>query len=197
MEFKKHKITEAVCAFRFNPSVNPWDLTFLSEYYNLIKDDGFNKKKEVKPFQLSFEIKPNEDPKPPNLQQGEIQMVFNKVMFINDLNLDVDQIKGNPAISVSAMILKKPYSFPDPYLYFILSQAGKEYRVVANNSILLNPSKGYYSYPFSLELSQPDVISISLEFFKNSKPLSGKATLALGYALEKAGKNSTKLSNRL
>jgi len=75
MEFTNHKITEAVCAFRFNPSQNPWDVTFFSGYYDLIKNDGFNKKQEIKPIQLNFEIKPNEQPQP-NFQQGETQMVF-------------------------------------------------------------------------------------------------------------------------
>ena len=76
MEFKKHKITEAVCAFRFDPSQNPWDMIYLSNYFDLIKEEGFSKKQEIKPFQLEFEIKANENPKPPNFQQGETQMVF-------------------------------------------------------------------------------------------------------------------------
>lgn len=76
MEFTKHKITEAVCAFRFDPSINPWDLTFFSSYFNLIKSEGFEKKQEIKPFQLSFQVKPNEEPSQPNFQQGETQMVF-------------------------------------------------------------------------------------------------------------------------
>lgn len=76
MEFTKHKITEAVCAFRFNPSQNPWDVTLFSGYYDLIKGEGFNKKQEIKPIQLNFQIKANEEPQPPNFQQGETQMVF-------------------------------------------------------------------------------------------------------------------------
>ncbi len=76
MEFKNHKITEAVCAFRFDPAKNPWDVTFFSYYFDKIKEKGFIKKQEIKPIQLSFEIKPNENPQPQNLQQGETQMVF-------------------------------------------------------------------------------------------------------------------------
>lgn len=75
MEFTKHKITEAVCAFRFQPSNNPWDVTYLSEYYNLIKSDGYVLKNEVKPVQLSFEIRGNIEPKS-NFSHGETQMVF-------------------------------------------------------------------------------------------------------------------------
>lgn len=76
MEFTKHKITEAVCAFRFDPIQNPWDITIFSNFYDSVKDDGFIKKQEIKPFQLSFQIKSDEEPKPPNFQQGETQMVF-------------------------------------------------------------------------------------------------------------------------
>ncbi len=76
MEFTKHKITEAVCAFRFDPSLNPWDVTFLSHYYDLIEPEGFKKKQEIKPFQLSFQVNSNEVSSQPNIQHGEIQMVF-------------------------------------------------------------------------------------------------------------------------
>jgi uncharacterized protein (TIGR04255 family) len=75
MEFKNHKITEAVCAFRFDPSKNPWDATFFSPYFNKIKQNGFEKKQEIKPFQLNFEIKPDSEPQS-NIQHGETQMVF-------------------------------------------------------------------------------------------------------------------------
>lgn len=74
MEFSNHKITEAVCAFRFSPN-NPWDITFFSEYYNLIKNDGFTIKKEVRAFELSFELKGDDNPKS-NFSHGETQMVF-------------------------------------------------------------------------------------------------------------------------
>jgi len=76
MEFINHKVTEAVCAFRFDPNRNPWDITYFASYFNLIKGDGFVKKNEIKPFQLSFQIKPNEGTTNPQMQQGEIQMVF-------------------------------------------------------------------------------------------------------------------------
>jgi uncharacterized protein (TIGR04255 family) len=75
MEYKNHKITEAVCAFRFNPSFNNWDLTSFAEYYNVIKSLGFSKKSEKKPIQFSIQIKANEIP-PPQMIEGELQMVF-------------------------------------------------------------------------------------------------------------------------
>ena len=118
-------------------------------------------------------------------------------MFVNDLDLNMEKINGNPVASISTVVMKKAYSYPDPYFYFILSPTGRDYKVLGNNSVLLNPSKGYYSYPFSLTTNQIEVISISNEMFRNSKPLSGKAVLALNYALEKAGKRTTGFSNRL
>lgn len=76
MEFINHKVTEAVCAFRFDPNQNSWDVTYLANYFNEIKDLGFVKKNEIKPFQLSFHIKPNEGTSSPQMQEGETQMVF-------------------------------------------------------------------------------------------------------------------------
>jgi uncharacterized protein (TIGR04255 family) len=76
MEYKNHKITEAVCAFRFNPKDNHWDVTGYADYYNSIKDYGFLKKNEIKPVQLSFNVKPNEIPQNPQMTEGDLQMVF-------------------------------------------------------------------------------------------------------------------------
>ncbi len=119
-------------------------------------------------------------------------------MFINSLDLNIEKIKVNPGVSLSnSMMSKKSYDYPDPYKYFILSAVGKFYTVTGNNSVLLNPAKGYYAYPFSLSINQGDVVIISKELFKNSKPLSGKALLALDYALKKAAKQSTSFLNRL
>ncbi|UXE65911.1 MAG: TIGR04255 family protein [Chryseotalea sp. WA131a] len=75
MEFKNHKITEAVCAFRFDPSKNPWDVTFFSYFFDKIKQKGFDKKQEIKPVQLNFEFKGDSEPQS-NIQHGETQMVF-------------------------------------------------------------------------------------------------------------------------
>ena len=119
-------------------------------------------------------------------------------MLINNPDLDFGKVKGNPSINLSInMVVKKAYTYPDPHKYFILSPIGKSYSVVRNHAILLNPSKGYFQYPFLLSESQADVISISKELFQDSKPLSGKALLALDYALKKAPKQSTSFSNRL
>ena len=59
MEFINHKITESVCAFRFEIKQN-WDITQFGTFYDIIKEFGFIKKQEIKPVQLSFEIKVNQ-----------------------------------------------------------------------------------------------------------------------------------------
>ncbi len=75
MEFKNHKITEAVCAFRFDQIKNPWDVTFFAHYFDKVKSRGFEKKQEIKPFQLNFEFKTDSEPHS-NIQHGDTQMVF-------------------------------------------------------------------------------------------------------------------------
>ncbi len=118
-------------------------------------------------------------------------------MLIGDLDWSIEKVKGNPVITVIDMVAKKLYSYPDPYKYFVLSSVGKQYKVLSNRSILINPSKGYYTYPFSIDINQTEVVLIAKEMFKNTKPLSGKALLALDYALKKAQKQTTSFSNRL
>lgn len=78
MEFKNHKLKEAVCAFRFAQTANvPWDSTYLGEYYNRIRGLGFSKKSQINPVSLKFEIKANaQTTQPPQLEHGDTQMVF-------------------------------------------------------------------------------------------------------------------------
>jgi uncharacterized protein (TIGR04255 family) len=76
MEYQNHKITEAVCAFRFNPYANKWDVTDYAMFYNKVKDLGFSNKQEIRPVQISFQQKPDEIHNNPQTQEGDIQMVF-------------------------------------------------------------------------------------------------------------------------
>ena len=76
MEYKNHKITEAVCAFRFDPRSNDWDFTSSADYYSQIKTLGFIKKNEIKPIQLSFQFRANEAPNNAQMVEGETQIVF-------------------------------------------------------------------------------------------------------------------------
>lgn len=48
MEFKNHKIIEAVCAFRFNPPENNWDITSYAGYPQMVEGgntNGYQKRK--------------------------------------------------------------------------------------------------------------------------------------------------------
>lgn len=101
MEYKNHKITEAVCAFRFNPVLNNWDITSYAAYYNVIKDLGFFRKSEIKPVQLSFQIKPNELPQTPQMIEGDTQMVFknekeNRAILLGNNYISFHTIKEYP-----------------------------------------------------------------------------------------------------
>ncbi|WP_017731258.1 TIGR04255 family protein [Nafulsella turpanensis] len=77
MEFINHKVTEAVCAFRFDPKLNNWDITSFADYYNKIKGLplGFDKKQEIKPMQFNFQFRNNE-PSVNQVLEGETKMVF-------------------------------------------------------------------------------------------------------------------------
>jgi hypothetical protein len=118
-------------------------------------------------------------------------------MLVTDLELNLEQVKGNPAITIERVEAKKNYTYPDPFKYFVLSPVGKQYSVIGNGSILLNPSKGYYSYPFSITISQIEVMEAANELFKTTRPLSGKAVMAIEYALKKAAKSRTSLTDRM
>lgn len=118
-------------------------------------------------------------------------------MLVTNLELNQEQVKGNPTITIEKVIAKKDYIYPDPFKYFVLSSVGKQYTVNSNGSILLNPSKGYYSLPFSITASQIEITEVAKELFKATKPLSGKAVLAVEFALKKASKKRTLLSERL
>jgi len=118
-------------------------------------------------------------------------------MLLIDLDLNIEKVKGNPATAVTNMVPKKDYFFPDPFKYFILSSVGKQYSISSNGSILLNISKGYYSLPFTINVGQLEIMNIAMELFKNSKPLSGQAALAIDYALKKAAKKTTSFPDRL
>jgi hypothetical protein len=118
-------------------------------------------------------------------------------MLISDLELNLERVKGNPTITIQKVESKKDYIYPDPFKYFVLSPVGKQYSITGNGLVLLNPSKGYYSFPFSINISQVEILEVANELFKTTKPLSGKAVLALEFALKKAAKRQTLLYQRL
>lgn len=76
MEKVNNIILESVCAFRFKAASNNWDLGGFSEYFNLIKKEGFVSKSETKPIQISFGIKADLSTEKPQLTEGNPQMLF-------------------------------------------------------------------------------------------------------------------------
>ena len=113
MEYKNHKIIEAVCAFRFNPHENNWDITSFADFYNSIKEFGFIKKSEIKPVQLSFQLRMNEPSPIPQMTEGETNMVIknekeNQAVLIGNNYISFHTLKHYPGWEVFSDELISP-----------------------------------------------------------------------------------------
>jgi uncharacterized protein (TIGR04255 family) len=75
MEFKNHKITEAICAFRFQVIKDNWNVGVFADFFKSIQPFGFTKELERKPATVSFKIEANKI-QAPEMEQGEIQFIF-------------------------------------------------------------------------------------------------------------------------
>lgn len=75
MEFKNHKITEAICAFRFQVIQDNWNIGVFADFFKHIQPLGFTKQLERKPASVNFKIEANKI-HPPEMEQGEIQLIF-------------------------------------------------------------------------------------------------------------------------
>ena len=119
-------------------------------------------------------------------------------MIVNPHNIDINQgTISNPSITLlESKTVRNNYSYPDPNSYFILSEAGKDYSIIGNSTILLNFSKGYYEQFFSINDFNSIVLNFSKNLFKNSKPIDGKAKLALEHTILKIGKKQSSFKNR-
>ena len=114
MEFKNHKVSEAVCAFRFDSSANNWNIGLFSDYYNAIKLDGFVQKQEQKPFEVSFEIKPNTPIPAAQYKEGEMRMVFlnpktNYAIILAGNYISFHSVGHYPGWNVFMLGLIKPF----------------------------------------------------------------------------------------
>jgi hypothetical protein len=89
------------------------------------------------------------------------------------------------------------YEFPDPNKSYILSDAGKNYKILENGALLLSFQKGYYPQEFAIKISDVPTFSIAKKIFSGSLPISGDAKKALSLAILKAGKTTTTLKNRM
>ena len=118
-------------------------------------------------------------------------------MILTDSHIDITIEKFNPTITIHDCSRKKGYSFPDPNSYFILSEAGRNFTIMENSTVLLNLQKGYFdSYFFMTDYSNL-ILSLSNQLFAGSKPIEGIAKEALDLAILKSGKSIPTLKNRL
>lgn len=118
-------------------------------------------------------------------------------MILTNHNIDINPEMFNPSISLFENSKVNKYSFPDPNSYYILSEAGKNYTVVGNSTILINPYKGYYEQLFYISDIKSTVLNISNELFNSTRPIDGVARIALELAILKNGKQQPTLKNRL
>ena len=101
------------------------------------------------------------------------------------------------AISISMITERRiPFQYPDPSTYYILSDAGKLFHTISNESILLNFKRGYFETQFSLDFNSTSVFSIANSMFENTKPIDGVAKKALENTILKLGKREPTLPNR-
>ena len=118
-------------------------------------------------------------------------------MILTDSHIDLTLKKFNPTITIHDCSRKKQYSFPDPYSYYILSEAGKNFTIMENSTVLLSLQKGYYESFFFMSDYSNVILSLSKQLFAGSKPIEGKAKEALDLAIFKSGKSTPTLKNRL
>lgn len=118
-------------------------------------------------------------------------------MILSDSHIDLYLEKFNPSITIHASSRKKEYSFPDPNSYYILSDAGKNFKIMENSAILLSFQKGYYESFFYISESTNLLLSFSNQLFSDTRPIEGIAKEALDLAILKSGKTSPTLKNRL
>lgn len=118
-------------------------------------------------------------------------------MILSDSHIDIYLEKFNPSITLHDSFRKKKYSFPDPNFYYILSDAGKNFTIMENSTILLSLQKGYFDSMFFISESTRLILDLSNQLFAGSKPIKGVAKDALDLAILKSGKKSPTLKNRL
>ena len=75
MEFENHKITEAICAFRFDPKLNEWNIGIFSEFFNKIKEYGFVQSQEQETYASNVEID-SQQPLAPISRDEKLRMAF-------------------------------------------------------------------------------------------------------------------------
>ncbi len=118
-------------------------------------------------------------------------------MILTNPNIDVNVSLFNPSITLCENTKNSQYSFPDPNSYYILSEAGKDYTIEENSTVLINLRRGYYEQLFYVNDIRTKILSISNKMFNETKPIDGLAKIALERAILKTGKKEPTLRNRL
>ena len=118
-------------------------------------------------------------------------------MILCDSHIDLNPGRFNPSITLLDCTKRTDYKFPDPNSYYILSDAGKNFKIMENSTVLLSFQKGYYDNYFSISEHTNLLLSFSNQLFTNSRPIDGIAKEALDLAILRSGKTHPKLENRL
>lgn len=118
-------------------------------------------------------------------------------MILSDSHIDITLERFNPTITVHDCSRKKEYAFPDPNSYYMLSDAGKNFKVMENSTVLLTLQKGYFDSFFFMSDYSNLILNLSSQMFAGSKPIEGIAKEVLDLAILKSGKTTTSLKNRL
>jgi hypothetical protein len=117
-------------------------------------------------------------------------------MILTDFHIDRSFEKFNPSITLLENLTRQEYLFPDPNSYYILSDAGKNYRIMENSTLLLSIKRGYFESNFSISESYNLLLSFANSLFKDAYPIQGDAKKALDLAIKKCGKDKPTLKNR-
>jgi hypothetical protein len=118
-------------------------------------------------------------------------------MILTDSHINLAIEKFNPTITLRDCSSKKEYSFPDLNSYYILSDAGKNFKIMENSTVLLSFQKGYFESFFFMSDYSNLILNLSNQLFAGSEPIEGIAKDALDLAILKSGKSNPTLKNRL
>lgn len=117
-------------------------------------------------------------------------------MILTDAHIDLQFENFIPSVSLLDKSSRKVYDFPDPNSYYILSEAGKNYQIVENTTLILSLNRGYFESIFTIDGDKNQALSLSNSLFGSTKPIHGDAKNALELAILKCGKTSPSLKKR-
>ncbi|MCF8371249.1 MAG: hypothetical protein K9H64_06490 [Bacteroidales bacterium] len=114
-----------------------------------------------------------------------------------NIGTDINLHQFNPSITLVDCTKGKEYEFPDPNNYFLFPEAGNQYKITQNSSLLLFPHNKHLEQLFVIDNNNISIHYLSKELFKGSIPIDGIAKEALELAIKKSGKSHPIMKNRL